>query len=1032
MFPLLLLVLLVPAGTYLTYRLSSVYKAKQRILIALFPYEATGAGIQEQKENLRCETEQMGSRYIEQIYSARLKSIPVDALKKFAAGLRLQALKDSGIRSIADLQGWSEYRISQVRGVGPKSAGPIVRSVTSIITASRAESIAHPAPPFSGDAARQLMQALYRLRWFEAHIRRPGESFHACLVSQQTVRDEVAAKISFSRWLWKLGSNGTIRANVATAEALLVEWQSTEQRSSHEALSALMQELRGICSTQVAPESILTDFHANYEFYDSWLNGRLGKAPEGRRFVSPLPTHANSPAPQPIQPNTSDDKPQSAGPPNMKSPDRSQDEDVLVSFQIAPAPIQKAQEFTLPHTERRPQARQLRWISKNEVIEIQGKTLRRGFVYCGKGSEAEQDYALNPWLPAKAENVPPAEFQSYSYSYLRLSPSQRSRYLDWLASGAESASDAAFGMMYFYGLEHRLLEYLQDPPSPESAQEKEDLIQEIKRLENLFQAKTGGVADCCVRLLDFAAVYVLNRMSPAAPPMLSSKGTELPFSVRYGIGCFMRDSQPIPVDWALRWVYLEPTIYLRTAATRCPEAFEVAFATAYSKKHGDGLRIRPNKTCLKLHYQPGWPLHFGEEIRKEFLDIPDVAAISGPAQMLKSLVDESTNLIDGYSRYLGRNPTKVGTLEALLHLPMNLWSAKDQDRWQIFLRTLVLPMQPTSLTELLHALGETGDPALVKTSEIVANLSQARVGVEPDLQSGARRPKSSEFIVLFPLETDSEPERTSADFKLASITVSLSACVALADGHVSEEESRAVEVMISSWQHLPEDSRTRLRAQYRLQLVQKISLASLKSRFNTLLPDGKIQMAQALSTLATVDGNIAAPEVKLLEQVYRALDLEPQLLYSHLHGRARPMMHATEDAVFSDGAAPSLAVDAARLAALRKETEQVSLLLADVFVENEETIVMAPDRAVPVSEPAPIREHLLPGLDTKLDRFVAKIVQKPFWSRGELEVAAAQFQIMLDGALERINEAAFDFLGEPLTEGDDPVYVQQTILENAE
>ena len=44
---------------------------------------------------------------------------------------------------------------------------------------------------------------------------------------------------------------------------------------------------------------------------------------------------------------------------------------------------------------------------------------------------------------------------------------------------------------------------------------------------------------------------------------------------------------------------------------------------------------------------------------------------------------------------------------------------------------------------------------------------------------------------------------------------------------------------------------------------------------------------------------------------------------------------------------------------------------------------------------------------------------------------AAQSQIMLDGALERINEAAFDLVGEPITEGDDPVCVQQNILEDA-
>lgn len=1028
MFPLLLLLLLVPAGTYLKYRLSSAYKAKQRAQSALSSYEATDTEVGNQKETLHGEVEQIGSRYIEQIYSARLKSIPVDALKKYAAGLRLQALKDSGIRSIADLQGWSEYRVSQVRGVGPKSAGPIVRSAASIIAASRAEPITHPAPPFADDTARQMMQALYRLRWFEAHIRQQEESFRAYLLSQQAARDEVAAKISFSRWLWKLGANTTIRANVARAEALTAECDGTEQNSTREALSASLEELRGICSTRVSPESILGDFQANYEFYESWLTSRLGKAPMGQSVVAPLPAKTTSSMSQPTQPDRGIDRSLSAVSPSDQLSNGSHEAAALVSFHIVSAPSQKPQEFALPQAEQRAQGRQLRWIPKDEAIEIQGRTLRRGFVYYGKGAETEQDYALNPWLSAKSEETLPAELQSYSQSYLRFSPSQRSRYLDWLASGADSPSDTAFGMTYFYGLERRLLEWLQHPPTSESSQEKEDLIREIERLRNLFQLKMGGVADCCIRLLDFAAVYALDGVSPVVPPTLSSKGTELPLSMRYGIGCFMRDSKPIPVDWAFRWVYLEPMIYLRTAATRCPEAFEVAFAETYTRKHGDGLFIRPNKTCLRLRYQPGWPLHFGPEVRKEFLDIPDVAAISGPVQAMKSVVDDSTNLVDGYSRYLGRNPTKAGTLEALLHLPMSLWPTKDQDRWQAFLTAQVLLVQPTSLKELLLALGETGDPALAKTTEIVAHLGQARVGFEPDIQSGARRPKPNEFIVLFPLQTDAEPARTSADFKRASVTVSLSACVALADGHVSEEESAAVEAMIDSWQHLPEDSRTRLRAQYKLQVVQKISLASVKSRFSTLPPDGKMQLAQALSTLASVDGNIAANEVKLLEQVYRALDLEPQLLYSHLHGRNQAM-HATGATAFPNGKAPSFAVDASLLAALRQETEQVSLLLANVFMESDETTAPSPATVPPVSGPTEIREQLLPGLDPALNRFVAEIVQKPSWSRGELEVTAARFQIMLDGALERINEAAFDFLGEPLTEGDDPVYVQQIILE---
>ena len=53
--------------------------------------------------------------------------------------------------------------------------------------------------------------------------------------------------------------------------------------------------------------------------------------------------------------------------------------------------------------------------------------------------------------------------------------------------------------------------------------------------------------------------------------------------------------------------------------------------------------------------------------------------------------------------------------------------------------------------------------------------------------------------------SESDPDRSTDEYKKASLTVSLSACIALADGHASEEEAGAVEARISSWQHLHAD-----------------------------------------------------------------------------------------------------------------------------------------------------------------------------------------------------------------------------------
>jgi uncharacterized tellurite resistance protein B-like protein len=1053
MLAFLVLVLLAAVGAFLAYRFSPAAKLKARLRNALSPFEDLDSEMRGLQQTLKNETESLISQYVQGIYASRIKAIPVDELKKHSSGMRLQALKDVGIRTVADLEGWNEYRVLQVRGVGPKSASAIVHSVATVIAAAKAIPTPHPIPPFSEDRERQLMQALYRQRWFGTHISDPATAFAAIVTSQQCTREAILAKATFARWLWKFGANSTIRGSLEQAEALLGALADTELQGMKEELSRSLSDCRAICANRVPVESIIEDFKEHRSFYDAYLINRLGpsnstssREPVSRPETNKVPTsdavHVEFgsvvPGPPPGPTGAGSIHSQL----HIASPQQTEN---LVSVTVGSTSGGATAEFTLPSPPRPAESSKLRWLKKGESTEIHGHTLAHGFVYIGSGNDSEAHYAINPWLSAtgganrdprltvKNDASAAADVSGYYFSYATLSPEQRSRFLDWLAQGASSSAEPGFGMMYFYGIERRLIDLIQKRVPDLPGGEMEQLLQEVHRLASLFKDKPGSVTLCCLRLSDFAAASALDGTSIPELPKEWVKAWELPFMIRYGIGWFMRDRKPIPVDWALRWAHVEPTIYLRTPATRCSQEFEAAFAAVYRKKFGDGVVVPANKTKLKLTYQTGWPMHFGGEIRREFSGIPDVAAVTAPQQTLKTLVEEATAEIDAYSRYLGRNPAKSGTLEAYLNLPLHLWPSAAVDQWRRFLASVVEQVQPISLEMLLRELEYTGEPGLARLPEIAANLSRALVGFEPDILSGVRRPKPSEMVVLFPLTSDPGTERSTSEYKRASLIVSLSACVALADGHASEDEAAAVEAMIAGWQHLHSDLQTRLRAQYRLQVRNQISLASLKSRFAGLTPDGRTQLAHSLCSLAAADGNIAAAEVKLLEQIYRALELEPKLLYSHLNLGARQPDGPDSRRIQIPSGAPAYQVDAARLATLRQETDQVSALLAGVFAE-EEPPTSSPAAAVgqdsmPASNPD---EVLLPGLDSKLQRFLKELLRKASWTRKELQSMAAQSQIMLDGALERINDAAFDLVGEPVTEGDDPVYVQQNILEVAE
>ncbi len=1093
MLGLLLFFLLFTAGIFLAYRFSSASKVKRRMREALSPFDEMSAELCRLQKALPNEIELSSNQYIQNVYTARLKAIPLDELKKYASGIRLQAIRDVGIRSIADLQGWNASRVSQVRGVGPKSAGAITQAVSTITAMTRAVPINHPTPPFSGDAERLMMQALYRQRWFDTHMAEKSDALAKYLALNQNTRDDIVTKTNFSHWLWKFGSNETIRRNLDKANTMIEALALEDSRSIRGTLSKSLSDCRLVCTNHVPVESIIANFNENRPFYDSRLTSQLGRS-GGKAPTTPTPhqTVANAPVasnlvhvefggvvpgppPQPTESKAEFSSPgrhtQESGSEASTGPTPQQaaangpaaSDPVHVEFgRVVPGPPpqpiesgadstwletltrqsgklisvsvgagKQPVEFALPIAQRTARSKDLRWLTRGESIQIQNHTLSHGLIYVGEGINSEEHYALNPSLSAKAGNSTPADVAGYCFSYLALNPEQRWRYLDWLADGSSSPIDSGLGMLYFYGLERRVLDIIQGNVSNPPAHELQGLLEEVHRLGNLFQAVSGSVTQCCLRLSDFATASASDGTSVPVLPDIWAKTYELPFIMRYGLGCFMRDGRPVPVEWALRWAYVEPTIYLRTPASRCPQEFEAAFTVTYRERFGDGLIVPANKTKLKLVYQPGWPMHLEPGVKCELRGIPDVAALTGPQHTLKALVEQSTAAIDGYSRYVGRN-AKAGTFEALLNLRLRFWPVTEKDRWQKFSSVFVDTMEPMTYAALLQELGCIGDSALVKIADIVRNLDRALVGFEPDVIAGSRRPKPSEMIVLFRLTSDSDSDRTTNEYKRASLTVSLSACIALADGHASEEEAAAVEAMIASWQHLHVDLRTRLRAQYRLQVRQETSLASFRSRFSSLTPAGRMELALALSSLATVDGNIAAAEVKLLEQVYRALGLEPHLLYSHLYGGAQQANPSDSPVVSPSSMTYGYALDTARLAALRLETDQVSALLDGVFVEEETPNTVPHQTANPVSSlETHLQDELLPDLDPKYQRFVAELLQKPSWTRLELEVAAAKIQIMLDGALEHINEAAFDLLGEPLTEGDDPVYVQQNILENA-
>ncbi|MFP3594899.1 tellurite resistance TerB C-terminal domain-containing protein, partial [Chryseobacterium sp. SIMBA_038] len=61
--------------------------------------------------------------------------------------------------------------------------------------------------------------------------------------------------------------------------------------------------------------------------------------------------------------------------------------------------------------------------------------------------------------------------------------------------------------------------------------------------------------------------------------------------------------------------------------------------------------------------------------------------------------------------------------------------------------------------------------------------------------------------------------------------------------------------------------------------------------------------------------------------------------------------------------------------------------------------------------------------------FLRLLLTRPKWTRAELVDAASDLEMMLDGAIEQVNEAALDHWDAPLIDGDDPIEINQELAQ---
>ena len=671
-----------------------------------------------------------------------------------------------------------------------------------------------------------------------------------------------------------------------------------------------------------------------------------------------------------------------------------------------------------------------RWLGPGETIEIAGVAIAGGLFYTGIRLDSpggEQEPSLVNSVLAVARYGDYKGDWGYWRSYTDLEPAERRAYLNWLASDrADPACAISYVRLFLFGLERRVL--MDSAADPSTKHDWPAITEALQRLSSIYGSVSSTVQTHAAALLNWMALDECGDQLYKKPLPTLERTYELPFYLRLALGQCSLDRAPIPAPLALAWIRLSPEIFLRTPAIRCVEEFDQLFALRYQELYGLGMVLPKNRTKLKFGYRPLSPaLQHSDQFFRTFGDVPDVTALRTPMKGLQELVLRCTDELNAFSRLVGRSPESRDNLDGLLLLPTSIWPSAVQAA----LTQLRLDAEAGNICLTMSDLtgrfgGAEASIGKEKAKALARALEAARLGIEPNLLEGARIPADNDPIVLFALLPDQTHGTDSATYQTAQLTLQLASTVAQADGAFSEDEVQHLILEIQSWSHLSLGDRARLRAHLDLLVAAPLSLTAMRKKLDALDEAAKEAVALSMVALAQVDGSVSPEEIRFLERVYKALGVDPTRVVSDIHAadgrgsRPRP----------TQSTSIGLQLDPERIAALQRDTAQVSALLANIFVEEP----------IEVIEPTPVETETdtteaagqLLGLDETHSALLRLMLSRPTWNRSDLEDSATDLQLMLDGALEQINEASFDAYDIPFTDGDDPLEINPEFFEKIE
>lgn len=703
----------------------------------------------------------------------------------------------------------------------------------------------------------------------------------------------------------------------------------------------------------------------------------------------------------------------------QQSPDKGRNPQVTVTVEstISTRPIHTERVSSSGYTIPPRQIGKVEWVSGDDEVEIHGYRLK-GPLWVGPLSsrEAESEPAvINRRLPVDKTSL--AAPLGYWSNYSHINDAQRNRYLSWLAGDRGEIDDLGYLFIYFYGFERYVLRQAKRDTKALRDKHLSDIVDEVERLRGVF-ASNRSFDGYSSQLLDL--IYVLYW-----PDRIDERKSAFPanrsLAAHYAIAAHANrdEEQALDSDWALHWLLcFGPVSRTKTVREQYP-VLRLLFKATYLRATKGGIKVPKCKTKLQILFSPA--SHGLEDVSR--VPTPenwcDPTGLKRPITKLLEVHEEVMPALRALAKAIAKKELPAILAAWPPGVPLTSVPKLRQivERMEAQLRSST-STEISALAKLI-SLPVTDKATVSQMKTIAAAVESCGYVLVPDPAVTPSAINLGETVVAFQGQRLSS---LSPEGERLALTIQLGALLALADGHMHSSEKELLLKMVNS--HANAQERAYLENYLEWRSTHPPSAAGVKKQVDRLKPEQKHEIGRLLVDLALADGELLAQEIKQLEKLFKQLGLEESMVTEMLHQSAASGV--SQPAAAARQTEGRVQLDPKALQAHESSTREIQQVLGSIFTEDDE------DEPVASPKPAPANRATKGWhqgiLDEAHDNLASWLIQKDEWSREKVAEKCAALGLLIDGALDTINEAAFETLGDSLLEAGDPVEIYRDVL----